>query len=171
MVCLREASIKDLHILKHWDEQPHVMESGHDDDWNWEVELLKKHTWRELLIAELNGAPIGCIQIIDPAGEETHYWGDISEGYRAIDIWIGDLANLGKGYGSTMMLQALDRCFSNAEVHSVLIDPLASNVRAIKFYERIGFTFIEDRRFGDDECKVYAFTRTAWQKLSKSDPR
>lgn len=170
MLILREATIEDLHTLKYWDEQPHVIESGQDDDWNWEVELLKKHSWREFLIAELNGTPIGFVQIIDPAPEETHYWGEIAKGYRAIDIWIGDLTNLGKGYGSVMMQQALGRCFHNEEVHTVLIDPLSSNVRAIRFYERLGFIFIEDRRFGEDDCKVYAITRTAWQKIYTLNP-
>ena len=75
MVTLRGATIEDLLTLKYWDEQPHVRESGQDDDWNWEVELLKKHNWREFLVADLNGTPIGFIQIIDPAPEETHYWG------------------------------------------------------------------------------------------------
>lgn len=43
---------------------------------------------------------IGVIQVIDPAGEETQYWGNIGEGYRAIDIWIGEAEDLGKGYGT-----------------------------------------------------------------------
>jgi aminoglycoside 6'-N-acetyltransferase len=171
MLRLREATIQDLQTLKYWDKQPHVIESGQDDDWKWEVELLRKHNWREFLIAELNGTPIGFIQIIDPAPEETHYWGEISNGYRAIDIWIGDLSNIGKGYGSVMMHQALERCFCNAEVHTVLIDPLSSNVRAIRFYERLGFTFIEDRRFAEDDCKVYAMTRAAWENIRQSNPQ
>jgi aminoglycoside 6'-N-acetyltransferase len=130
--------------------------------------LLKKHNWRELLIAEMEYTPVGFIQIIDPATEETHYWGEISAGYRAIDIWIGESSNLGKGYGTIMMGQALQRCFLDPEVHSVLIDPLASNARAISFYQRMGFRFLEDRRFGDDDCKVYMITRNEW--LSRREP-
>jgi aminoglycoside 6'-N-acetyltransferase len=33
---------------------------------------------------------IGFVQIIDPAREESHYWGDAPGGLRAIDIWIGE---------------------------------------------------------------------------------
>lgn len=159
MITLREATSKDLETLNHWDQQPHVIQSDPNDDWHWEIELQQKHPWRELLIAELYGTPIGFIQIIDPALEETHYWGEIASGYRAIDIWIGDSRELGKGFGTIMMQQALERCFSDPEVHSVLIDPLSSNTRAIRFYERLGFRYVEDRRFGDDDCKVYVFTR------------
>lgn len=159
MLQLREATIKDLEILKYWDTQPHVIQSDPNDDWHWEIELTRKHDWRELLIAEVDRTPIGFIQIIDPALEETHYWGEIERGYRAIDIWIGEPSNLGRGYGTIMMNQALERCFRNPGVHGVLIDPLSSNTLAIRFYERIGFRYVEDRRFGDDECKVYRITR------------
>ena len=41
----------------------------------------------------------------------------------------------------------------------ILIDPLASNVRAHAFYERLGFRFVERRCFGDDECLVYRLDR------------
>lgn len=159
MIRLRNATIEDVSILKLWDKQQHVIASDPDDDWNWDYELSRTPAWRQQLIAELEGRPVGFIQIINPAQEETHYWGDIPEGYRAIDIWIGSKEDLGKGYGTEMMRQALTKCFQDPEVKKVLIDPLASNLRAIKFYERIGFRFIENRRFGDSDCKVYSFNR------------
>ena len=169
MVRLREATILDQPILKHWDEQPHVIAAAPGDVWDWEQELPKKHSWRKLLIAEVDGRPIGFIQIIDPAVEETHYWGDIEKGYRAIDIWIGDLKDIGKGYGRAMMTEALNICFRDKEVHSVLIDPLSSNTGAIRFYERIGFQFLEDRQFDEDDCKIYMITRREWS-LRKTAP-
>lgn len=163
MIRLRDATIEDLAIVKHWDEQEHVIASDPDDDWDWEAELLRTPSWRQQLIAELNRRPIGFVQIIDPALEETHYWGHISEGYRAIDIWIGSKDDVGKGYGTEIIQLSLAKCFSNPIVKNVLIDPLASNVRAIRFYERIGFEYIEDRRFGNSECKVYAISRESWE--------
>ncbi|MBW4566177.1 MAG: acetyltransferase [Mojavia pulchra JT2-VF2] len=150
---LRHATFADLDLLRHWDEQPHVIASDPNDDWGWEVELDRNPDWREQLIAEIEGRPIGFIQIIDPAREESHYWGDIAVDLRAIDIWIGEAADLGKGYGTKMMRLALARCFA---------DPLASNTRVHRFYERLGFKFIEYRRFGDDECFVYRLNRADW---------
>lgn len=167
MLKLREATISDVETLRHWDQQPHVIASAPNDDWDWEIELSKKHDWRELLIAELNGRSIGFIQIIDPAIEETHYWGDISPGYRAIDIWIGELSDIRKGYGREMMTQALNICFSASDVHSVLIDPLSSNTGAIRFYEHIGFTFVENRNFDGDHCSVYVITRQQWNQRNR----
>jgi len=161
-ISLRSATPADLLLLKHWDEQPHVMKSD-PDDWNWEEELHRQPIWREQLIAEQNGRPIGFIQIIDPAEEETHYWGNIAQHLRAIDIWIGEKEDLGQGYGTQMMRLAIERCFKDREVKAILIDPLASNTRAHRFYERLGFEFVEQRTFGEDACYVYQLLRRAWE--------
>jgi aminoglycoside 6'-N-acetyltransferase len=160
---LRPANLADLELLRLWDEQPHVIESDPNDDWSWEHELARTPDWREQLIAEVEGRPIGFIQIIDPAREESHYWGACPNNLRAIDIWIGDEADLGRGFGTRMMQLALERCFADSRVEAVLIDPLASNTRARRFYERIGFRFVEHRRFGDDDCAVYRLDRAEWR--------
>ncbi len=118
----------------------------------------------KLLMAELVGRPIGFIQIIDPHEEETHYWGDCEAGLRAIDIWIGEPDCLGKGYGRQMMRQALERCFAAPDVAAVLIDPLASNERAIRFYRRIGFQAVERRKFGEDDCLVLRLEGASYER-------
>jgi len=168
---LRPANIEDLALLRHWDEQPHVVAADPNDDWEWETELLHFPAWREWLIAEdeASGEPLGFMQIIDPALEETHYWGDIENHLRAIDIWIGEARYLSVGYGTEMMQQALARCFASPEVKAVLIDPLASNTRAHRFYERLGFRFVERRQFGVDDCYVYRLDRAAWEPTTGPD--
>jgi aminoglycoside 6'-N-acetyltransferase len=163
MINLRAATSADLALLQHWDEQPHVIESDPNDDWHWEVELDRNPDWREQLIAELDGRPIGFIQIIDPAREESHYWGAIAANLRAIDIWIGEETDLGKGYGTKLMQLAIARCFADPSVTAILIDPLANNTRAHRFYERFGFKLVEHRQFGDDQCCVYSLDRLDWQ--------
>ncbi|MBC8123771.1 MAG: acetyltransferase [Gemmatimonadaceae bacterium] len=162
VINLRSATLDDLDLLRHWDEQPHTVASDPNDDWGWEVELSKTPDWREQLIAEVDGCPIGFMQIIDPAREESHYWGEVPADLRAIDIWIGEEVNLGKGYGTKMMQLALGRCFSSPTASAVLVDPLASNTRAHRFYERLGFRFVENRRFGEDDCRVYRLDRAVY---------
>jgi aminoglycoside 6'-N-acetyltransferase len=159
VVTLRPATLADLELLRHWDDQPHVIASDPNDDWGWEAELGRTPDWREQLIAEVEGRPIGFIEIIDPAREEDHYWGDVPANLRAIDIWIGEAAELGKGYGTQMMRLALARCFADPEVTAVLVDPLVSNTRAHRFYERLGFRRVERRQFGEDDCFVYRLER------------
>lgn len=167
IVRLRPANLGDLDLLRRWDEAPHVVESDPNDDWHWEEELAREPDWREQLVAEVDGRPIGFVQIIDPAREESHYWGlDCPPHLRAIDIWIGEADALGQGYGTRMMELALDRCFADPRVEAVIIDPLTSNTRARRFYERLGFVFVEERRFGRDDTSVYRLERARW--LAKS---
>lgn len=161
-IIFRSATPADIGLLRYWDQQPHIIAAKAHDDWGWEAELYKSPDWREQLIAEVDGRPIGFLEIIDPAREESHYWGDVPSNLRAIDIWIGEKEDLGKGYGTQMVQLALGRCFANQAISAVLVDPLANNVRSHRFYERLGFRFIERRRFGDDDCFVYRLDRAEY---------
>jgi aminoglycoside 6'-N-acetyltransferase len=94
-----------------------------------------------------------------------HYWGDVEPNLRAIDIWIGEERDLGRGYGTRMMELAIERCFAEPAVTAIVIDPLAANTRAHRFYERLGFRRIDRRTFGDgDDCFVYRLERGAWNR-------
>lgn len=161
-ITLRDATIDDLVLLQHWDKQEHNIASDPNDDWDWETELLRTPQWRNQLVALLNNRPLGFIQIIDPYREETHYWGEVSPNLRAIDIWIGEEDDLGKGYGTIMMQQAIELCFADKNITAILIDPLESNTRAIRFYQKLGFKFMENRVFGEDYCAVYQLLRSDW---------
>ncbi len=160
MVTLRPATPSDLSLLRRWQCQPHVFAAvGDNNDWSWETELRRSPAWREQLIAEVDGRPVGFVQIIDPAMEDSKYWGCIAPGHRAIDLWIGEHADLGRGCGTQMMQQAIARSFADPTVTAVLVDPLARNRPAHRFYERLGFEFVIGRRFGDESCFVYRLTR------------
>jgi len=167
MIRLRTATLSDLPLILHWDEQPHVQDVGGDpewNDWNWDEELGREVAWREFLIAELDGRPIGFVQLIDCREEESHYWGnDCPEHSWAIDIWIGEGDELGKGHGTAMMRLAIDRCFARPFCEHILIDPMADNVRAQRFYGSLGFKLLGPRRFGPDDCLVYQLTRAGWR--------
>ena len=137
---LRPVTSSDIPLLQYWDSQPHVIEaSGDDMPWDWGQELATDPDWRDLVIAEVAEKPIGVMQIIVPAEEETHYWGDVAAGLRAIDIWIGEEAYIGRGFGAQMMGLALQMCFGEYGADAVLIDPLVGNTRALRFYERSGY--------------------------------
>jgi len=158
---LRIATLEDIPILKIWDQQPHVLEAtgSEEEDWNWEIEIQRNVDWQKIFIAELDKRPIGVVQIIDPHLEITQYWGKIEPNKRAIDIWIGDYDDIGKGYGTEMMKQAFQICFSNQQVDEILIDPLSSNKKAIRFYKKLGFEVVEERLFEDSLCLVMSLKR------------
>lgn len=162
MLRLRPATFADRATLEHWNTFQHVIDSGAlDDGLDWSVELGQDADWQETLLAEVDGVPIGVVQVIDPLREATHYWGEVEPNLRAIDIWIGPRERLGRGHGTEMMTIALDRCFSDSAVTAVIIDPVRSNEGAIRFYRRLGF--VDDHETVlDDETLVMRLDRHVW---------
>ena len=176
-VRLRPATLADVPLFDRWDRQPQVISATTDDpsakkafhDTCWTDELTREDEHSQYLIGELDGRPIGAMQMIDPRLEITHYWGEIRPNLRALDIWIGEPDCLGQGYGETMMRLAFKLCFADENVTAIVIDPLASNTRAHRFYRRLGFKAVETQRFGDDDCLVHELTRDDWRGLFAED--
>jgi aminoglycoside 6'-N-acetyltransferase len=168
-ITLRSVTPDDLSLLRRWDEEPHVIASDPNDDWRWEEELARDLPWRQRWIAEVAGRPIGFLEVIDPARDDECYWGDVPEGLRALDIWIGEPDALGKGFGTEMMREALSRCFADPSVRAVILDPIEENTRAHRFYERLGFVEVERRQFGLDRCIVYRLDREGWERARPAE--
>jgi len=167
---LRRASDDDVALLDYWDTKPHVIAATGDDDvQDWADEIHGEPGIYDVFLAELDdGRAIGVVQIIDPQLEPSHYWGEVEANLRAIDIWIGEEDDLGRGFGTTMMQLALERCFAPPQVTAVLIDPLESNTRAINFYERLGFVSLGLQVFGGDRCLVHRLSRARWTELGST---
>lgn len=149
--------VDDVGVLAVWDEDPDVAAAlgGPSADWyDWPTELVREVPWRELLIVEEAGRPIGFVQLTDAAEEESHYWGDVEPGTWTIDIWIGAPHDRGRGLGKRAMRAAIRRNFDHHGADTVLIDPRVSNRRAIDFYLRLGFEPVGERAFDDDRCLV-----------------
>jgi aminoglycoside 6'-N-acetyltransferase len=161
---LRPAMPADASLLRHWDTKAHVQAArGEDSNIDWDAELARRSPYDEWVIAETAGRAIGIMQICDAAQEESHYWGEIERGYKAVDIWIGEEDDLSRGYGTAMMQLALRRCFADPDVKAVVIDPLANNTAAHRFYQRLGFRAIGRRMFDADDCLVFQLDRAQWQ--------
>ncbi len=167
---LRHVCANDAPLLQYWDKKPHVSAATNTtafyDDWAGAIEDAP--AWRELFIAIIDNRPIGFLQIIDPGCEPTGYWSATdqlmqhsrqgtpeTQKLRALDIWIGEESDLNCGYGTTMMHLAHRHCFARPDVSAIVIDPLAGNVKAIRFYKRLGYQYAESRVLADDHCEVY----------------
>jgi aminoglycoside 6'-N-acetyltransferase len=173
-VTLRTATVADIPLLARWDLDPAVISAttdnpdvsvafGEENDWEENIALYQPDVW-EYWIAEVDGRPIGAMQMIDPHLEPTHYWGEIEPNLRALDIWIGEPEARGRGYGEEMMRLGIERSFAKPEVTAIIIDPLNSNTRAHKFYQRLGFKPTHRQVFNDeDDCLVHKLTREDWE--------
>jgi len=175
VIKLRPATVDDVPILETRDHDPDVISATTDDDdaeqafgdHDWKTEIRQQTADSYFLIAECDGEPIGAMQIIDPHTEPTHYWGAIPAHLRAIDLWIGAPEQRGRGHGTTMMQLAHARCVADRTVTAIVIDPLASNERAIAFYRRLGYQPVGRQMFGQDDCHVHRLERAAWKVLSR----
>lgn len=173
-VRLRPATLADADLLAGWDREPHVIACSTDDPdadiafggIDWPEELADQSDISFYRIAEVDGRPIGVMQVIDPHLEPTHYWGDIEPGLRAMDIWIGPPDALNKGYGTEMMSLAIDQAFADPAVSAIVIDPLNSNADAHRFYQRLGFKPVGRRMFDEDDCLVHRLERADWEARS-----
>jgi len=163
MVELRPMRVDDVALIEQWDRDPAVraaLGGAAIDWWDWEVEIARDVSWRDLSIAEDDGRAIGFVQLTDAHDEETHYWGDVEPGTWALDIWIGSGVDRGRGLGRSMMDAAVGRCFERHGARVILIDPLLTNTAAIRFYDRYGFETVGERDFDGDRCLVMRLDRT-----------
>lgn len=171
VVRLRPATPDDIPVLEAWDREPHVIACSSDradlevafDGIEWAEELAERSEVSFYQIAEVDGRPIGVMQVCDPHREPTRYWGEIEPNLRAIDIWIGPPDALNRGYGTQMMTLAIDAAFADAAVTAIVIDPLNTNTAAHRFYRRLGFEVVGRRMFDEDDCLVMRLERAGWE--------
>ena len=73
---------------------------------------------------------------------------DIDDHHRSAEfgIGIGEPDCWGKGYGTETTFLALEYGFTTLGLHSIFLDPVAFNERAIRAYRRAGFREIGRRR-------------------------
>lgn len=175
-VVLRPTRVEDAALLARWDREPHVIACASDEpcadvafgeDWAAAIAAASPVSFH--LIAEAAGVPVGALQIIDPHREPDGYWGEVEPDLRAVDVWIGPAEYLNRGYGTEMIRQAIELCFSDPAVTAIVIDPLVSNTAAHRFYRRLGFAPVGERRFGEDRCLVFRLERGAWAARSAGE--
>jgi aminoglycoside 6'-N-acetyltransferase len=57
-----------------------------------------------------------------------------------------------------------DYCFSEATVEAAIIDPMADNTDAHRFYQRLDFQPTGIRYFGPDQCLVHRLNRSDFER-------
>ncbi|TVR53831.1 MAG: GNAT family N-acetyltransferase [Spirochaetaceae bacterium] len=134
-------------ILK-WLARPHVTEWLHGDGYrNTIVSLdgfLSGRTadpahW----IAYLDGRPIAYLitSRVDPTDERYAAVAFAGDTGVSIDVFIGDTADTGHGHGTALIRAFLAQCLPDAS--DAVIDPEASNARAVHVYRKVGFRIVD----------------------------
>jgi aminoglycoside 6'-N-acetyltransferase len=147
----RPVTERDLPMIGAWLAEPHVAKWW--DDPEQEIAAIAKHIDSisvEPLIVELDGKPIGYLQSYDPHLEDGHPYADQPFGTLGIDLSIGRPELVGVGHGSAIVRQFVEQLFEEGAPR-VIIDPNPANGRAIRAYEKAGFSVIDRRQseYGD----------------------
>ena len=141
----RPVTAKDFALLERWLAEPHVAEWWGDPAE--ELAAISEHMGSvsvEPLIVEFSGRPIAYLQTYDPHLEDDHPYADQPFGTLGLDLSIGEPALVGIGHGSALLNQFIEELFDEGTPR-VIIDPDPANKRAIRAYEKVGFTPIGER--------------------------
>jgi RimJ/RimL family protein N-acetyltransferase len=120
-------------LIQNWIAQKHIKEWLHGDGLQNLLEDLERSfkgtSWGQHWIAYDNDIPFAYL-LTSEEGKDA----------ITLDLFICDLNYLGKGLSAQMIQEFLISQFSNKK--EVLIDPEATNTRAIHVYEKAGFRII-----------------------------
>lgn len=141
----RDVTPRDLPLLRRWMAEPHWQEWWDEPEKGVAgIEAAMNSIDNEPLIVELGGKPIAYLQSYDPHLEDGHPYQDQPFGTLGLDLSIGPVEMLGQGHGSALLRQFCGQLFEEGCVR-VVIDPHPDNARAIRAYEKAGFTAFDTR--------------------------
>ena len=131
----------DVPLIQAWLAQPHVAEWWDEPD---EVFEALADPATRLWIVSLDGRPFAYMQDYDPHAWPGHHFSFLPPGSRGIDQYIGEAGLLEQGHGSAFIRAHVDRMFAEG-APAIGVDPSPDNPRAIRCYEKAGFTAGEVR--------------------------
>jgi len=129
----------DLPMIERWLAAPEVMRWWGEPDEQYEVVSGDlDHPDMVQFIVEFDGRPFAYIQCYRLSTWNPGF-GEQPREARGIDQFIGEDEMIGCGHGSKFIRQFVDELFQNGTPR-VLTDPSPTNGRAIRAYEKAGFT-------------------------------
>lgn len=136
------------YLIHEWLKEPHVAEwfygQGLENTINHLDDFLKGEAKAQYWLGFDGTKPIAFFitsNVEKPHDEWTHW--SLTDGKTiTLDMLIGDKDYLGKGLATQLIEEFLSTHF--ASVKEVLIDPEASNKKAVHVYQKAGFTIIAE---------------------------
>jgi aminoglycoside 6'-N-acetyltransferase len=134
----RAVTPADLPLLARWRAQPHVRQWWGPPEVEEAAETLtdlRVAMW----IVEHDGRPLAYAQDYSPHDWADHPFAHLPAGSRGIDQYIGEPHMLDRGHGSAFIRPHVERLFDEG-APAVGTDPHPDNARAIRAYEKAGFS-------------------------------
>lgn len=152
---------RDIPLFLKWAEKDHVKSVWFFGDYekpDYIYEKVKGNGFDYPFIILSDHIPIGYIQYCDLYAFRTlakdlkGVFTNEPPGSYCMDLFIGEEAYLNRGFGTHIVRQFSDWLLDEKQAHRVLIDPSVENIRAIRCYEKAGFSPL--RKDHDGTCEV-----------------
>jgi aminoglycoside 6'-N-acetyltransferase len=136
----RPMTAADLPQVKRWLAEPHVVQWWGDTHQQFELVSgdLEVEAMDQFIVA-IDDRPFGYIQCYDPEVWPDNGLGEHPSGTRGIDQFIGEPDMVDRGHGSTFIRAFIERILADGAPR-VITDPDPDNARAIRAYEKAGFS-------------------------------
>ena len=129
----------DLPLIRRWLETPHVSEWWHDPAEQFElVSGDLDHPDMAQFIVASDRRPFAYLQCYNLSDWNTGF-GPQPSGTRGLDQFIGEADMLGRGHGAAFIRDFTEQLLAKGTPR-VVIDPHPANARAIRAYEKAGFS-------------------------------
>jgi RimJ/RimL family protein N-acetyltransferase len=161
-ISLRPLRKDDLPLLLAWLSKPHL-KTWWDPEIVWTADLVAEKYGSyiegykleggikkpmQAYIAHVDDVSVAYVQLYnahDFPREDGASLDDLPRSLAALDIFIGEQAYMGRGYGSAILKQFLQEYVAN-NYDACFVDPDKTNLQVIRAYEKTGFESIGTRR-------------------------
>lgn len=142
---------KDLPLFFAWIKKPHIARWWESDTYEKFVEKYRSEKAVENyvypFIMSLNEKPIGYIQYCLADKADDGWWmkqHGQPAGTVGMDIIIGETEYIGRGLGTMLVKNFVEKIFKDTKAPKIIIDPDPTNMAAIRCYERVGFKRVRE---------------------------
>ncbi|MDF1795365.1 MAG: GNAT family N-acetyltransferase [Coxiellaceae bacterium] len=156
----------ELPLWQRWITVPHVKEvwfiEGYEPS-DYMYQKIEGNGYDCPFVIYIDNNPVGYIQCCnlyayrtmcpEPQGLFTHE----EPGTYCLDLFIAESDYLDKGYGTAIVKLFTQKLIDEFNAKKVLIDPASSNKRAIRCYEKAGYSFVKTANDGITDCTIMQF--------------
>lgn len=162
-IFFQEMKTEHIPLWEKWIAIPHVKNTwfikGYETS-DYIYQKINGNGYDHPFIIYLDDQPIGYIQCCDLYAYRTlcknkkGLFTQENKGTFCIDLFIAENDYLNKGYGTEIIKHFTQKLFNELNAKKILIDPASTNKRAIRCYEKAGFTFVKNAHDGITECTI-----------------
>ncbi|WP_201715320.1 GNAT family N-acetyltransferase [Rossellomorea arthrocnemi] len=143
---VRPLEDRDKYALLRWLSNPEVLEfyEGRDRPFNLQMVEEKFFSERGVMscLVEYEGNEVGYLQYYQLDHETMIRYGytNVDEVIYGTDQFIGETAYWNKGIGTQFIRAVVEYLLQKEGVHRLVMDPMTWNKRAIRCYEKCGYS-------------------------------